>query len=170
LSPKKTAPVRPPAPAPTRENRADAATTARAQAIAQLLDGKQAEGVVILDVSKALAITDYFVVGTVRNTRQAHAIARDVDALVKAETGRRRRNPGALDAEESAWILLDYHDIVVHLLQAEARTFYDLETMWADAPRLAFTPAPKGTAEELAQPKRSDRSRFRILPDEDAKG
>jgi len=40
----------------------------------------------------------------------------------------------------------------------------------ADAPRLAFTPAPKGTAEELAQPKRSDRSRFRILPDEDAKG
>ena len=144
--------LRPPLPA-TRE---------LALTIARFLDHKLATDIVLLDVSGPLVITDFFVIATVRSSRQALAIARELDALLK-QHGHRRRNPGNLDGDEPSWVLRDYDDVVVHLFQAEARAFYDLESLWADAPRLPFTPEPRAAAEP-AGPAERRHSAFRILP------
>jgi ribosome-associated protein len=152
--------LRPPLPA-TRE---------LALTIARFLDQKQATDIALLDVSGPLVITDYFVIATVRSSRQALAIAKELDSLMKHQ-GHRRRNPGNLDGEEPSWVLRDYDDVVVHLFQAEARAFYDLESLWADAPRVPFTAEPRAVQAPVQQVERRQ-SAFRILPgvDEDRDG
>lgn len=146
-------PVRPP----------DVATTALALRIAQLLHDKQVTSLAILDVSGPLVIADYFVLGTVGNTRQAQAIAKELDAEIKRARGHRRRNVGGMESEDSNWVLLDFDDVVVHLFLAEARAYYSLEALWADAPRLPFTPSetPVATADAKVHPRQHP---VRILP------
>lgn len=114
-----------------------------ALAIAQRLDEKQAKDIVVLDVSGPLVIADYFVIATVGSTRQGQALAKELDLESKATRGRRRRNTGGLETEESTWVLLDYDDVVVHLFLPESRIYYGLEALWADVPRLPFTPAER---------------------------
>ncbi len=122
--------------------------------IAQRLDEKQAKDIVILDVSGPLVIADYFVIATVGSTRQGQALAKELDLESKATRGRRRRNTGGLETEESNWVLLDFDDVVVHLFLPEARAYYALEDLWADVPRLSFTPAPPAAVArtEVRQP------------------
>jgi ribosome-associated protein len=132
----------------------DTATRELALTIAQRLEEKLAKDIVILDVSGPLVIADYFVVATVQSTRQGQALARELDLEHKALRGRRRRNTGGLETEESNWVLLDFDDVVVHLFLPEARAYYALETLWADVPRLPFTPAKKAEPQriEVRQP------------------
>jgi ribosome-associated protein len=122
--------------------------------IAQRLDEQEAEDITILDVSGPLVIAEVFVVATVRSTRQAQAIARTIDQEVKDMRGRRRRNTGGLETEASNWVLLDFDDVVVHLFQPEARSYYGLEELWADVPRVPFTATAKAatTPTERRQP------------------
>lgn len=122
--------------------------------IAQRLDEKQAKDIVVLDVSGPLVIADYFVIATVQSTRQGQALARELDLESKATRGRRRRNTGGLETEESNWVLLDFDDVVVHLFLPEARAYYALEDLWADVPRLPFTPKAPAAASrtEIRQP------------------
>lgn len=141
----KPLPERRPAPA-AGSHPADAASVQLALQIAQRLDEQDAEAITILDVSGPLVIAEVFVVATVRSTRQAQAIAREIDQEVKDLRGRRRRNTGGLETEASNWVLLDFDDVVVHLFQPEARSYYGLEDLWADVPRVPFTPAPKSAA------------------------
>lgn len=143
-----------PEPAPTRTANPDPAAAALARTIAQRLDEKQATDIAILDVSGPLVIADYFVIATVQSTRQAQALARELDAECKQLRKKPRRNTGGLETEESTWVLLDYDDVVVHLFLPESRTYYALESLWADVPRLPFTPAAPSTAEprEIRQP------------------
>lgn len=112
--------------------------------------------IAILDVSGPLVIADYFVIATVQSTRQALSLARDLDAESKAQRGRRRRNASGLDGEVSNWLLLDFDDVVVHLFQPEARTYYDLEALWADVPRVPFEARgprePAQARSEIRQP------------------
>jgi ribosome-associated protein len=145
---------RSPEPVTRRLQPPNPATTEAALAIARHLDQKLAKDIVILDMSGPLVIADYFVVATVQSTRQAQALAKELDLENKANRGRRRRNTGGLETEESNWVLLDFDDVVVHLFLPEARQYYGLETLWADAPRLPFTPAPvrETVATELRQP------------------
>lgn len=120
----------------------DPAVTELALQIAQRLQAWQASEVVVLDVSGPLVIADYFVIATVASTRQAQALARELDLESKALRGRRRRNTGGLETEASNWVLLDFDDIVVHLFLPEARAYYGLENLWADVPRLPVPVAP----------------------------
>jgi len=131
-----------PNPVPRPYKTPDPAITKVALAIAQRLDEKQAKDIVVLDVSGPFVIADYFVIATVQSTRQAQALRKELDLESKATRGRRRRNTGGLETEESNWVLLDFDDVVVHLFLPEAREYYGLETLWADVPRLPFTPAP----------------------------
>lgn len=132
----------------------DPAATQLALTIAQKLDEKQASEITILDVSGPLVITDYFVIATVQSTRQAHSLARELDAQSKALRGRKRRNAGGLDGDTSHWVLLDFDDVVVHLFLPETRAYYSLEALWADVPRLPFeATAPKvEPSTEIRQP------------------
>lgn len=140
------------------------ATTEFALQVAASLLQKQAEDLQILDVSGALAIVDYFVVATVKNTRQAQAIAKEVDLEAKQARGRRKRNTGGMESEDSNWVLLDFDDVVVHLFLPEARAYYGLESLFADAPRLPTPPAaPAKPAAEVAESK-TTRRRLKLFP------
>jgi ribosome-associated protein len=79
------------------------------------------------------SITDYFVICHGSSRSQLDAIADSVQAEVKKAVG------GLLSHKEGfencEWILLDYFDVVVHIFQTETRDFYQLEKLWADAPR-----------------------------------
>ncbi len=105
--------------------------------VARFLDSKRAEDIVILDVGELLPITSYFVLATGTSSRALRAIAADLDRLLRSST---LCKIGIEYDNETRWVCLDYSDIVVHLFDREARGFYDLENLWADAPRVESGP------------------------------
>jgi ribosome-associated protein len=109
-----------------------------AEALARAADSKKAEDIVILDVSRALGIADFFVIATARSRRQVTVVA-DACEQVARGLGSRAR---ALEGTETGWVVGDFVDVVVHVFEENLRGFYDLEHLWADAPRMAWTPEP----------------------------
>jgi len=99
---------------------------------------KKCEDVLLLDVRQRTVIADYFLVATARNRRQMRAVAEGIAKEAGKRGGKRRQVEGT-GAEK--WALLDLGDVVVHVFDPQARTFYDLESLWADAPRVALAPA-----------------------------
>ena len=97
---------------------------------------KKAEDTVILEVGAVLAITDAFVVTSGTNPRQVRTIAEEVERKVAEAAGRKPLRVEGLD--DARWVLLDYGDFVVHVFLDDVRRFYDLERLWADAPRVAW--------------------------------
>lgn len=107
-----------------------AALAARAAA------SKKAVDPVVLEVGGVLAITDAFVITSGTNVRQVRTIAEEVEARLGRATGRKPLRTEGLDT--ARWVLLDYGDFVVHIFLDEVRRYYDLERLWADAPRLPW--------------------------------
>jgi len=101
-------------------------------AIAAALD-KKAEDILVLDLTKASAFTDFFIICTGGNRRQIQAIA---DAVVEA-VGSRGAKPALVEGyERGDWILIDYFDFIVHVFMPATREFYSLEKLWGDAERV----------------------------------
>jgi ribosome-associated protein len=96
---------------------------------------KKATGVVVLDLKKAGAFTDYFVICSAANPRQVQAIADSVEEALKAHKQRPSLVEGYARAE---WILLDYFDFVVHVFSKHARDFYGLDRLWGSATRIEY--------------------------------
>jgi ribosome-associated protein len=96
---------------------------------------KKATGVVVLDLKKAGAFTDYFVICSASNPRQVQAIADAVEEALKAQKQRPSLVEGYARAE---WILLDYFDFVIHVFSKHARDFYGLDRLWGSATRHEF--------------------------------
>lgn len=120
---------------------------ALARRIADLADAKAAAEIVALDMRGLVSYTDFLVICTARNERQARAIADEVKLKLKQEGG---LLPGGSEAAESAgWIVLDYLDCVLHVFTEEARQRYQLEDLWREAPRLAGTPSQDGVRGRL---------------------
>ncbi len=85
-------------------------------------------------VGGILAITDWFVVTSARNTRQVRAIVDEIEeALSRAGGPKPKRIEGR---DTLSWVLMDYGFLVVHVFTDEARDHYDLERLWRDVPRL----------------------------------
>jgi ribosome-associated protein len=103
-----------------------------AVAIAKAALDKKAEDVTVLDVRGLTSYADYFVVVTADSDRQASAIADAVEDTMK-KLGVSK--VGVEGYETGRWILVDYGDVVAHVMNKESRGFYDLEGLWADAPR-----------------------------------
>ena len=106
---------------------------------AQAAASKKGDDIVILDVGAVLVITDSFVITSAPNDRLVRTIAEEVERRIKQAGG-----PAPLRIEgqrEAEWVLLDYGDFVVHVFLEETRRFYDLERLWADAPRVAWEEA-----------------------------
>lgn len=100
---------------------------------ARILDEFRGQDVVVLDLTKVTPIVDYFVMATGTSSRQMRAIGDEVSRVLKREGSR----PIGVEGQETGtWILQDYGDIVVHLFTPETRKLYDLEHLWADAPRV----------------------------------
>ncbi len=104
----------------------------RALDIARAGLDKKAEQVLLLDVRGLTSYADYFVLMTADSDRQAGAIADALDERLKEQGATK---VGVEGYESGRWILVDYGDVVAHVFNREARGFYDLEGLWADAPR-----------------------------------
>ncbi len=105
-----------------------------ARRLAELADSKKAEDITVLDMRGLVAYTDFLVICTARNERQARAIADEVRQRVKRETG---LLPGGVDGGgDAGWTIIDYLDVVLHVFTPEARDRYQLEDLWHEAPRL----------------------------------
>jgi len=96
------------------------------------LDTK-AEDLVVLDVRELSSFTDYFVIMSGRSSRHVQGLA---EALEKAMRSKRISAAKAEGIQEGMWVLLDFADVVVHIFYHEQRSFYDLEGLWHDAPRV----------------------------------
>ncbi len=106
-----------------------------ALAAARLAAENKTEDVVVLDLRGLSSLADFFVLGTGTSERQMHAV---LDALYEYARGLGRRPLSVEDSSRGTWILADYVDVVVHLFDEEHRTYYDLDGLWGDAPRVAW--------------------------------
>lgn len=123
----------------TRRTSDIADVRAWAAAAARAAEDKMGTNTVVLEVGPVLAITDAFVITSGSNHRQVRTIADEVEAQVKAIGGPAPLRTEGLD--DARWVLLDYGDFIVHVFLDEARAYYDLERLWSDAPRLAWSSA-----------------------------
>jgi ribosome-associated protein len=105
-----------------------------ARRLADLADAKQAAEIVALDMRSLVSYTDFLVICTARNERQAGAIVDEARVQLKKEMA--LLPAGANSAGEDGWVLIDYLDCVLHVFTAEARERYQLEDLWREAPRL----------------------------------
>ena len=104
----------------------------QAQRIAGVASDKLASDIAILDMRPVCSYTDYFVICTAQNPRQAKAVFDEVHERLKRED---RLVPHNVDrAGEARWILADYLDVVLHVFTPEARAYYRLEELWGDVP------------------------------------
>ena len=101
--------------------------------VLELLDEKRAEDIVWLDVSEVTSLADDFVIATMLNPRQADAV---VGALEKERKKRDLPRLGIDGRGSSGWVVLDYGDLIVHVMTADQREYYGLEYLWSDAKRV----------------------------------
>ena len=88
--------------------------------------------VTIIDLKELVSYTDFFVVASAETDRQTKRIAEEV--IERMGTAGYRPRTRRID-EASAWISLDFLDIVVHIFTDEARDYYRLESLWRSAPQ-----------------------------------
>jgi len=100
---------------------------------------KLAENVVALDVSNNLALTDVFLLVSGRSERQVAAISDSVEEKMLEAGYKTLRREGKTLAR---WILLDFGDVIVHVMHEEDRVFYSLERLWNDSPIVKLDAAP----------------------------
>lgn len=119
----------------------------------ELAENRKAEKVMVLDVRKLSSVTDFFVVATGLNEPHVRAIVEEItEKLAEEDAIRPRAQEGA---SSSAWVALDYFDVIVHVMRPETRDHYALESLWNDAPRLR--PRRPSVAPRSARPKAARR-------------
>jgi ribosome-associated protein len=106
-----------------------------ALAAARIASENKIEAVTILDLRGLSTLADYFVIGTGTSTRQMHAV---LDELAKHAATMGRRAFNVADVSDASWLLADYVDVVLHLFDEEHRSYYDLDGLWGDAPRVSW--------------------------------
>ena len=106
---------------------------------AKAADEKMATDVVVQEVRDTIVICDYFVIATGAINRQVDAICEAVEDKLRLEAGVKPISREGLN--QLTWVLLDYGDVVVHVLQPEAREFYRIESLWNDVPMIDLAEA-----------------------------
>ena len=105
----------------------------RLKIIAKALDDKRAESIDILNISELTSLGDYFVICTCNSNVQVRAAADEVEHQMKEAGFEALHTEGY---RGGSWILLDFADIIVHVMDRETREFYSLERWWDDAERI----------------------------------
>ena len=100
---------------------------------------KHVEDLVCLEVSALSSLTDYYVIGSGNSEPQMRAIIDAVEVALSKKGCRRLSIEGMAAA---TWVLMDYDDVIFHLFRKESRAFYNLDRLWADAPRMALDEMP----------------------------
>jgi ribosome-associated protein len=96
---------------------------------------KKAQDVVVMDVSATSSLADYFVLCSGRSDTQVQAIAQSIEQNLVAHGTRARSIEGLATGQ---WVLVDFADVIVHVFLEHVREFYDLERLWARAPRITL--------------------------------
>jgi ribosome-associated protein len=105
-----------------------------AQLCRDFADNKKAENIVILDVRKLSSVTDYFVIASGTSEPHLRAIVEEITGRLRDEHGvRPLRTDGSV---HGAWVVMDFFDVIVHVMRADVRERYDLESLWGDAARV----------------------------------
>lgn len=94
------------------------------------LDDVKAQDVQVIDVREKHSLTDYMIIATGTSNRQISAMLEKVREKVKAQGVQPLGEEGKGDSD---WVLLDLNDVIVHMMTAAARQFYDLERLWMGA-------------------------------------
>jgi ribosome-associated protein len=109
----------------------------------EFADNKKAENVVILDVRDLSSVTDYFVIASGTSEPHLRAIVEEItDNLRDAHDLRATRRDGSV---QGAWVVMDFFDVIVHVMRTDVRERYDLESLWGDAARVKTRKAAKTT-------------------------
>jgi len=107
----------------------------------ELADNKKAEDIVVLDVRKISSVADYYVIASGTSEPHLRAIMDEISDTLREEHD---VIPSGKDGNVSnAWVVLDYFDVMVHVMRADARERYNLEGLWNDAPRVKPRAAAK---------------------------
>jgi ribosome-associated protein len=114
-----------------------AAARVLAEVAARAADEKQGRNIIVLDVGEILGIAELFVVLDAPNRRLVRTLIDDIEASVRASTGRSPRRVEGL--REQQWVLIDYGDVVIHVFLDEIRRFYEIERLYRDAPSVDWT-------------------------------
>jgi len=111
-----------------------------AQLCAGGAESKKAFDIQILDIRELTVIADYFVICSGSNTTQVSAIADSIGQTLAQAGARYSHVEGA---SESHWVLMDYADVIVHVFEEQTRTYYSLEKLWGEAPRIPVAIQPR---------------------------
>lgn len=103
---------------------------------------KIAENLVALDVSGFMPLTDIFLLASGRNERQVSAIADGIEEKLLQAGQKLLRAEGKAGGR---WVLLDFGDVVVHVMHEEDRMYYSLERLWKDCPVIALDVVSSGS-------------------------
>lgn len=130
-----------------------------ARACAAFADDKKAENIRILDLRGLSPVNDYFVLCSAMSAPQLRAVRDHIEDEMKEQ---HKQRPLYRDGTyDSQWMILDYGNVMVHILSPEKREYYSLEELWGDAPELALTadaPAPEPRPKR-ERPKREKRDK-----------
>ncbi len=99
----------------------------KTEIVVKALDDKKASDIEVLDVAAQTSLAEYFVIASCQSTTQVRACADEVEEQLKEAGVEMYHREGY---RGGAWILLDYGDVVVHVMQEETREFYDIERLW----------------------------------------
>ncbi|HUP57514.1 MAG TPA: ribosome silencing factor [Bdellovibrionota bacterium] len=119
---------------PTVEQPTGDPSCAKALLCARAAIDKKAENVKVLNLTQLSGFTDYFIICSGMSDRQVQAIADSIEGSLSSEGGGE-----ILSVEgygEGRWVLMDCGDVIVHIFLDALREYYDLEALWADAPRV----------------------------------
>jgi ribosome-associated protein len=100
----------------------------------KLADNKKAEDILVMDVRKISSVTDYFVLASGNNEPHLRAIADEIaDGVMREAEAKPRATDGSL---AGGWLVMDFFDVIVHVMRGDVRQRYDLESLWGDAPKV----------------------------------
>lgn len=120
-----------------------------AKAAARSAAENRGQDIVVLDISKQTSLFDCFVIVTGTSRRQLHAMAEEINRVLKQDLNEQRLSISGYS--ESRWIVLDFGGVVIHLFDEESRVFYDLEGLWADGVRVDLTEALRNTGATMTK-------------------
>ncbi|MCA9450360.1 MAG: ribosome silencing factor, partial [Candidatus Omnitrophica bacterium] len=116
-----------------------------AVALAKAIDDKKGERIEVLDLRGLTIWADFFVIASAAVRIQIQAMAEETMRRAK-EAGCKKQSAEGL--QDSDWILIDFADVVVHLMTHESRDFYRLEKLWGDAPKISWNTETNETEKE----------------------
>ncbi|MFT5323705.1 MAG: ribosome-associated protein [Planctomycetaceae bacterium] len=120
-----------------------------ARLVARIADDFRGKDILLLDMRPITPIVDFFVIVTASSQRQMKALGEEVARVMK-KRGQQRLGEEGSDGD-GVWVLQDFGDVVLHVFSPEGRELYDLEGLWADAPRLELELSQNPAAAESSE-------------------